>query len=254
MKTQLLWLVWQNVNTRRKYHVGNLLYNPAEGYSFNYVNDKKHRGLEEALKNGFIRFLAFPDLERLYHSPFLFHAFSRRLPNKNRPDYDRLLSSYGLDKSAHEMELLRVTKGKTATDGFELVSPVFTDNDSNYNVEFYIEGWRYYDGENALASLSPNQILKLEREPDNVHDRNAVKILSKNNKLLGYVPAVYSEFFSELLRKEQKINIHIDDINENAIPQMKLFVRVSGKLPKEFRLSSSSLLFPLENKSELVTI
>lgn len=45
-KPYLLWLIWQNVNSRQRYHVGNLIH--MDGlYIFQYENNKKLRGLNE---------------------------------------------------------------------------------------------------------------------------------------------------------------------------------------------------------------
>lgn len=250
MKNKLLWLVWQNQLTRKKYHVGNLFYEDGKGYLFHYVEDEKARGLHEAIKNGFSGFFAFPDFDKKYRSKFLFHAFSRRLPNKGRPDYDELLKSYGLNSTAHEMELLKITKGKTATDSFELVSPILLDKDATFKVNFHIEGWRYYNGNEIIDELKQNQKLKLVRDSDIKQDKYAVKVLANRDTLIGYVPAVYSEFFSTLLQQDAEIEMQIETINKTAIPQMKLYVHVSGELPLEFRISYPDLLYPVEQSYE----
>ncbi|UOR10258.1 HIRAN domain-containing protein [Halobacillus amylolyticus] len=246
---ELLWLVWQNPKSRKKYHVGNLLYVADDGYYFEYDKTNKPRGLQEAIKNGFVTFFAFPDLSKSYYSPFMFHAFSRRLPNKERPDYNSLLQLYGLTSLSHEMEILRVTKGKTATDSFELVSPLLM-NEGMFKVDFYIEGWRYYDGEKSLDTLENDQELILVREPDLKHDKYAVKILTTDGAHLGYIPAVYAEFFSTLLKEDQFVRMTIKAINKHGIPQMKVLVHVTGVLPLNLREKYPNLLFPTQHNLE----
>ncbi|RWZ50123.1 DNA-binding protein [Halobacillus fulvus] len=248
---ELLWLVWQNPNTRMKYHVGNLLFVADDGYYFEYDKTNKPRGLQDAIKNGFTTFFAFPDLSKSYYSPFMFHAFSRRLPNKERPDYNSLLQLYGLTSSSHEMDILRVTKGKTATDSFELVSPLLMDEDT-FSVDFYIEGWRYYDGDTSLDTLEKDQELILVREPDLDEDKYAVEILSPSNVKLGYIPAVYAEFISTLLKEGQSVKMTVKAINESGIPQMKVLVHVTGVLPLNLREKYPNLLFPTQHNLEYI--
>ncbi|PRO66356.1 HIRAN domain-containing protein [Alkalicoccus urumqiensis] len=247
MMKELLWLVWQNPHTRMKYHVGSLLYVAGDGYYFEYDRTNKSRGLQDAVKNGFTTFFAFPDLTKSYYSPFMFHAFSRRLPNKERPDYHSLLESYGLTGSSHEMEILRVTKGKTATDTFELVSPLLMEKDT-FSVDFYIEGWRYYDGDTSLDMLETGQELLLRREPD--LDKYAVEVFSPSNVKLGYIPAVYAEFFSTLLKEDHSVRMTIKTINKSGIPQLKVMVHVTGAVPYDFQGKHPGLLFPAQQDLE----
>ena len=107
----LLWLIWQNVSTRQRYHVGNLIHTDGY-YLFQYENTNKHRGLTDAIKNGYRPHLAFPDLKKAYISEKLFGPFLRRLPNTSRPDFSNLLVKYGLPNDYTQMDLLRVTGGR----------------------------------------------------------------------------------------------------------------------------------------------
>ena len=54
----------------------------------------------------------------------------------------------------------------------------------------YITGTFHVPGANAaIAQLVAGQILRLEREPHNLHDRNAIAVYSFDRRL-GFVPAV----------------------------------------------------------------
>ncbi|WP_170006028.1 HIRAN domain-containing protein [Bacillus fonticola] len=249
---ELLWLVWQNIETRQKYHVGNLLYIENDGYYFEYEKQQKSRGLSEALLTGFKGFLAFPDFKSAYYSPFLFHAFERRLPNKNRPDYQQLMKHFGLESNAHQMELLRVTKGKTATDSFELVSPISVDG-KGFVLDFYIEGWRYYDGDKVLDQLSVNEALAFKREPDNEHDVFAVKVLA-SGCLIGYVPAVYSEFFTGIIDHDGELTMVVSKISYEAIPQMKVLVHVTGCMPQSLDEQILIKMSPVQERMDVIEV
>ena len=53
-----------------------------------------------------------------------------------------------------------------------------------------------------VESLSENDILSLEREPDNKYDKNAIKILNSQGNMIGFVP---KEFNSVICKKFEKI-------------------------------------------------
>lgn len=123
-----LWLIWQNVETRQRYHVGNLSSLNGE-CTFSYELSGKRRTLFDAIKDGYKPHLAFRDINKVYKSDRLFDAFARRLPDKRRPDFHELLQSFGLSKDYTDMDLLRATGGRLATDPYEFVSPIFKYND-----------------------------------------------------------------------------------------------------------------------------
>ncbi|WP_059103074.1 hypothetical protein [Shouchella shacheensis] len=57
---QVLWLVWQNLETRSKYHVGTLIHSEENGYYIEYYKGHKSRGLHEAIEAGFTCLTARP--------------------------------------------------------------------------------------------------------------------------------------------------------------------------------------------------
>lgn len=226
-KPYLLWLVWQNTETRNRYHVGNLIF--IDGYYiFQYENQKEHRGLTEALQNGYSPHLAFPDTDKVYRSEKLFGPFSRRLPNPGRPDYKRLLRKYGVLGDQIAMDILRATGGKLATDTYEFVKPIQME-ETGFAFDFHIAGWRYYEGEDRLEYLRKNSRLLLEKEPTNLHDPYAVMVKTLDHSLLGYIPAFYSEFMSSVINDDLDYKIEIEKIDDDAIPQFKVMAKVSGE-------------------------
>jgi hypothetical protein len=90
----VLWLIWQNIETRQRYHVGNL--SSLNGkYTFTYELSGKRRTLFEAMENGYQPHLAFRDIRKTYESNRLFDAFSRMLQDKRRPDFSEILLNLG---------------------------------------------------------------------------------------------------------------------------------------------------------------
>ncbi|TSB47690.1 HIRAN domain-containing protein [Alkalicoccobacillus porphyridii] len=223
--SNLLWLIWQNKESRYKYHVGNLYYK-SNGYYFEYNKDGHSRNVFEAMDNGFLPLANFPTLGKAYYSPTLFPAFTKRLPNKRRPDYNELLEKFGVDTKASDMELLRITKGKTNMDSMELIMPITVDPSGSFNLTFHIEGWRYYNGSKVWSDLEKDQTVHLILEPYNEHDDFAVSIHSKSGEKLGYAPAVYSEFITKNINRLNQSKILKKQ--ETAIPEMKVMIHLQG--------------------------
>lgn len=97
----------------------------------------------EAMENGYRSHLAFPDITKSYSSDRLFGTFESRLPDKRRPDFNELVQELGLPKEYAEMDLLRATGGRLATDSYEFVHPLYVE-DNHFDFDFYVAGWRYY--------------------------------------------------------------------------------------------------------------
>lgn len=118
-----LWLIWQHVEIRRRYHVGRLLHENGV-YTFSYETKAYKRKLAEAVDNGYRPHLAFPDTKRIYTSRTLFGPFARRLPDSRRSDFHSVLQELRLLPDCTEMDILRATRGVLATDYYEFVSPI----------------------------------------------------------------------------------------------------------------------------------
>ncbi|WP_018930519.1 HIRAN domain-containing protein [Gracilibacillus lacisalsi] len=223
----VLWLVWQNVETRQRYHIGNL-YCLDGKYTFSYELSGKRRTLLEAMENGYRPHLAFRDINKTYTSKRLFDAFARRLPDKRRPDFPELLRTLGLSEDYSEMDLLRATGGRLGTDPYEFVAPIYRQQ-SHFDFDFYVAGWRYYEGELALNELIEGDEVQFEIEKENPKDSKAVMVKSaESNYHLGYIPAFYSGFMYEVLNNGGKFKATISTIREHAKPQLKVNIFVHG--------------------------
>lgn len=226
-KPQLLWLIWQNNDTRQRYHIGNLIYQDGL-FMFQYEFCSKNRCLQEALENGYTPHLAFPELKMIYTSSNLFGPFARRLPSKSRPDYSKLLTKFGLNEDSTEMEFLSVTGGKLATDPYEFANPIYVE-DGRLTLGFYIAGWSHYGGDEVIHQLKVGDSLNLNPDPENPKDRFAIKILTSDNRLLGFVPA----FYSEALSVASISKAIITNIDSDAISQLKIKIKVEGTLEQK---------------------
>jgi hypothetical protein len=224
----VLWLIWQNIETRQRYHIGNLSSLNGE-YTFSYELSGKRRTLFDAINDGYKLHLAFRDINKVYKSDRLFDAFARRLPDKRRPDFHELLQSFGLSKDYTDMDLLRATGGRLATDPYEFVSPIYKYND-HFDFDFYIAGWRYYEGEKVLQKLKINDEVRFELDLENPKDSKAVAIFTRNSDVkLGFVPAFYSGFMYDVIKNNGKYSAKIEQVNTHAKSQLKVKIIVSGQ-------------------------
>jgi hypothetical protein len=79
--------------------------------------------------------------------------------------------------------------------------------------EFYIAGYFFYDGDKAESELILNDILTLQREPENIYDKNAIEIYIEKIKL-GYIPRYCNDLPATMLDNGIKIEARIGQINK----------------------------------------
>jgi len=195
-----LLVIWQDNETRLRHIIGEL--SKCNGYKFRYSIEKI-----EKLKR-FRNLAAFPELEKIYESERLFPTFSSRLPDKRRSDIKEILNCYEMD-SYDEFELLKKSSGKLPTDSLEFIQPIDL-NDIDIKRQFYIAGMKYqFDNcQEAILALKPRMLLSLQLDPDNLHDNNAVMILSHDNKI-GYIPSYFSKEVTEAVNQERNVKVFV---------------------------------------------
>jgi|GEM_PF-2869424 len=100
----------------KKVLIGELAKSDNE-YSFRYTPEKIDKPA------GFFKVPTFKEMDRTYKSDKLFLFFVSRLFDKGRPDLPQLLGKYGLS-DYNEWELLKATRARLLTDGYELVESI----------------------------------------------------------------------------------------------------------------------------------
>ncbi len=223
-----LWLIWQNVETRQRYHVGRLLHEDGI-YTFLYEKNGYRRKLAEAMDNGYRPHLAFPDTNKTYTSRNLFGPFARRLPDHRRPDYPSVLGELGLSLECTEMDILRATGGILATDSYEFVSPILVDNNL-FDLDFFVAGWRYYNGEQVIDQLQVGDLVEFSLDPENDHDNKAIVVMSVNGEKLGFIPAFYSGWMYEVIEKNCNYQAKVWAIHPQAVPHRKVSISITGEV------------------------
>lgn len=218
-----LLLVWKQPKTRERYLIG-WLSRDQEGYRFEYER-LSPRSINDACAKGFRLLESFPEVGGFWRAKLLFPVFRRRLPQKwTLPS----LQAQGIH-TTEPMELLRVTGGRLPTDTLEFLEPIKTrgDDEKGYEVHFPVAGWRYYDGESVVGGLHPGMKLRLELEPENEFDPNAIKILSLSGVHLGYVPAIYAWYLDESV-KNGSADATVARVGRKDDVQQRVIVRVKG--------------------------
>ena len=86
-------------------------------YTFRYTPENADK------PEGFFKVPTFRDVDRVYTSDTLFLFFVNRLYDRARPDLPQLLEKHGL-RDYDEWELLKATKARLLTDGYELAESI----------------------------------------------------------------------------------------------------------------------------------
>lgn len=205
-----LLLIWKDPETRRNYTVGKLT--RGDCFTFQYYGEA-----ENAEEAGWKLLGAFPTYQE-YRSNTMFPVFSSRLPDKKRRDIQNILEKYGLTEY-DEFELLRRSGARLPIDTYEFIDPISPD-DKEVTREFYITGIRYHSacqGSDcgALPGVKVGDMLLLEEEPENAYDPMAIRVLTQENEILGYVPRYYNKAILARLHDGMGYSCKITEVNAN---------------------------------------
>lgn len=217
-----LWLVWQDPKTRLRHVVGKLWFKKGN-YFYAYNSDN----IKSAIKSGFTAHPSFPDIKTVYKSNIFFPVFKLRLPNKNRPDYLEILKKYGLNEMSTDLEILSRTGGKLATDNYEFVVPLYGCDNFALNYEFFLAGWRHWDGKKlSRYDLQPGTLLNIVPEEDNKYDKFALQVYTSDKIKIGYVPVFYSKNIYNYLAKGCNCELSVLSFNPDEDPTIVLKLKL----------------------------
>lgn len=209
-----LLLIWKHPKTKRRYTVGTLSKNGQFEFSYGYE-------YKEAITAGFELLIAFPDAEKIYRNDILFPVFSSRLPDPKRKGIEEILNKYNL-KHYDAYELLKRSGAKLPIDNLEFIDPILNNEEMQIVRSFFVAGTGFSlgcDGEKCDKSsmVNVNDTLRLEPEPENKYDPNAIKIVNcKSNKPLGYLPRYYAARVRELINSNAQILCRAVEVNKSG--------------------------------------
>ena len=207
---EYIYLVWQDDKNRDFYVVGQLSRNGH--YEFEYTGE-----IDKATENGFQLLLPFPKRKAKYKSDILFPIFSSRLPDRKRENINEILEKYNMTEY-DPFVLLKNSGAKLPIDNLQFIDPIIKVGDKKIERRFYISGIRYQNECQGVEcdkfkNVKVGDKLTLKLESDNKKDKNAVKILH-DGESIGYIPRYYSEKVSEFIRKSDKYECKVLEINK----------------------------------------
>ena len=178
-------LVWQSPlgsNVRRDRHAVAELVQLEDRMEFRYLDDAQ---LEEARLAGFTIYPGLPinstELDRIAEEVLI-----RRLPPRDREDFDQLLGRFGLPPNERypALTLLAYTGARLTSDSFSICE-TFDGFEPPFTYIFDVAGSRHY--QELYNQLPSGEPLILEREPSNLHDPDAIRIARADGTCVGYV-------------------------------------------------------------------
>ena len=193
----VLFLAWQDAESRRWYPIGRLSVEDGV-YRYVYVAGFLRAEAEAGLAPP----IGFPDVRRAYRSDRLFPLFANRVMSSSREDYPAYLARLNLrDGPKAPLMMLARNRGLRPTDPFEMFpQPLVTLNDRRrFQTTFFVHGVRHgpETAQARAATLKAGDPLLPMPDWCNPRDPNAIALRTEDRHIVGYVPRFYS---AELMR------------------------------------------------------
>ncbi|MCC6535511.1 MAG: HIRAN domain-containing protein [Burkholderiales bacterium] len=84
-----------------------------------------------------------------------------------------------------------------------------------------LAGFRHYEAPNLWGEIRPGDPLALVREPENPHDRNAVRVEWRSFKL-GYVPRAQNEAVARQLDRGTPLTARVSKVQSARAPNRRV--------------------------------
>lgn len=92
-----------------------------------------------------------------------------------------------------------------------------------------LAGSQYYDLAVLVPRMRVGDRLALIREPENRHDRNAIRVEWQGRKL-GYLPRAENRAVAEAMDTGQRVVGHIEQLKDDPDPWQRLRIQVFAEL------------------------
>ena len=196
-----LYLTWQSqFGNRERFCVGKLT-RIEESYAFSYLT--KTADYEEAVRNGFIGYPAFPLKSGVFTNDVI-PTFLKRIPPRSRKDFRRYLVNHHLHESFQrdDFDLIAHTGIQLPSDGFNLI-PDLTESNIPFDYLLEVAGTRYYINSDDVDKINIGSKVSFICENDNCHDKHAIAIFV-GDQHIGYVNKLMCPAIRTLLSKNIK--------------------------------------------------
>lgn len=244
----ILYLVWRQPG-QRWWPVGRLTRH-AEFYVFEYTH-----GARLAEEAGFHPLIGFDEWDKVYFSAALFPLFDNRLFPKNRSEYAKMPRWAGLDLTNPDPDPLVVlgrTLGPRVTDMFEVFAHPEPDAAGDYVTTFFAHGLAHRSAEERghVLTLNPDEPLRLEPDPDNPADVEAVRLVTQGGVHVGFVPRYLCRDVRELTATcPRPPHARVRHVNTDAPPQFLLLCTIRACWPESFHPCSGEEYRPVNPRT-----
>lgn len=227
-----LLLAWQApdaVGDRQRWAVGELVRQGSDA-RLRYFADEEFathnygRLFDKIRSYGYRGYPAF-STDEVEHTDNVLEAFMRRLPPRNRSDFDRYREHLRLrpETEISDFALLGLSEAQLPSDGFSVVDPLSADV-ARCELMSELAGYRYYLKEHPQPELG--QPVELVPEPNNPYDANAV-MAQLNGAKLGYINRIQAPAMLEWIR-QGRVTASVERLNGRPErPRVFLFVRAA---------------------------
>jgi hypothetical protein len=168
--------LWGEPEGGRRLVIGEL-WQDAQGFAFGYGHE-----VDLATEKRFRLLPEFPvrrELDSPYRSTHLFATFAQRIPSPRRPDFERILESWGVRAGDSQLEILARSGGVQMTDRIELAEYRRDDDLLEQPLVLRVAGMRHYQG---ASHIKEGDAVLLEREPHNSYESCATAILTESGE------------------------------------------------------------------------
>jgi hypothetical protein len=241
-----LFVAWQSPENRAIYPVARLVQRAeVPQYEFTYV-----RGVQDAVKHGFVPFRELPDTAQVYWFDELPPLFTNRLIPSNRADFTEHLTRLGLgerDPPAPEVVLAR-SEARKVTDHLEITAPPeFDVRLRRWIYHAFVRGIRHVAGaEDAVRVVHAGDPLRIEQDVANDWDARALLVVRTGQARLGFVPHILIEDLGTALEHGEDVRAEVVRVNLPPAPiQQRLLVRFSVPHREGFTPLSTPRFEPL---------
>jgi hypothetical protein len=162
-------------------------------------------------------------------------AFMRRLPSRQRGDFDKFLDAIRIAPNAEisDFALLGYAGARLPGDDFSIIHP-FDDAKPPFEFLLLVAGYRYYQANVPRESLKAGMAVRFELEPGNPHDPGAIRIVipDVSEHTAGYVCRGLLPQFRRWMVSGMRIEGTFDRLNGTGErPLVYLFVTVREAAP-----------------------
>ncbi len=115
-----------------------------------------------------------------------------------------------------------------ATDSFRRVIINRDYSSSKCTVDYFVAGYKYYDGKDIIDFLVRNEPVNFVHEVFNAYDTFAIAIYTRDYVKLGYVPKVIAPLIAREIEKrgeDKPLRAYIKEINSRHSDYTKLEIR-----------------------------